>query len=112
MKLNTTKQYLYLADYYSYTIITSADGTVTTRQYVTVPQQVTVALSVNLLGELVAESSYKMQLDGYLKNVLDRNGDQIYENGVWQITQTAPILNGFAIKEGFKYRARLISGEI
>lgn len=112
MKLNTTKQFLYLADYYSYTLITSADGTVTTRQYVIVPQQVSLALSVNLLGDLIIESQFKMQLDGYLKNVLDRNGDEIYESGVWKIFQTAPLLNGLGVKEGYKYRATIIEGNI
>jgi hypothetical protein len=112
MKLNTTKQYLYTGDYYSYTLVTSADGTVTTKQYVTAPQQISADLSINLLGELIIKSPYKMQISGYLKNILDRNGEEIYTNGVWEIVQTAPMLNSLAIKEGYKYRARLISGDV
>jgi hypothetical protein len=112
MKSNTTKNYFYSGDYYSYTLVTSADGTVTTRQYVTSPLQVTLALSVNLLGELVIETPYKMQVDGYLKNVLDRNNEEIYVGGVWQIIQTAPILGPLGVKDGYRYRARLIEGEI
>ena len=112
MKLNTTKQYLYNADYYSYALVTSADGTVTTKQYVTAPSQVTLALSVNLLGDLIIESPYKMQQDGYLKRILDRNGDEIYENGVWRIFQTAPLLNGLGLKDGYKYRATIIEGNV
>jgi len=112
MKLNTTKQYLYLADYYGYTLVTSADGTVTTKQYVTVPKQVTLALSVNLLGDLLIESPYKMQINGYLKMIIDRNGDEIYTDGVYEIFQTAPVLNGLAIKNGYQYRARIIAGQI
>lgn len=112
MKLNTTKQYLYLGDYYSYRLVTSADGTVTTKVYVTVPQQVTLALSVNLLGDLLIESPYKMQISGYLKMIIDRNGDEIYTDGVYEIFQTAPVLNGVGIKDGYQYRARIIAGQI
>ena len=112
MKLNTTKQYLYTGDYYSYALVTSADGTVTTRQYVTAPLQVTMSLSVNLLGDLVIESPYKMQLNSYIKNIVDRNGDEIYEAGVWEIIQTAPILNGIGLKEGYQYRAIIVEGNI
>lgn len=112
MKLNTTKQYLYTGDYYSYTLVTSADGTVTTKQYVTAPSQVTMDLSVNFIGELVIESPYKMQLNSYVKNIVDRNNDEIYDGGVWQIIQTAPILNAIGIKEGYKYRAIIVEGNI
>ncbi len=112
MKPNVAKQYPYTGDYYSYTLITSADGTVTTRRYTTIPTQVNLSLSVNLLGELVIDSPTKMQLDGQLKNVVDRNGQAIYDAGEWQIVQTAPILSGLGTKEGYRYRARLIAGAI
>jgi hypothetical protein len=118
MKINTTKNYFYLGDYYSYTLITSADGTVTTKQFVTVPAQVSMDISVNLnnttgtIGDLVITSQYKMQFEGYIKNILDKNGDQIYEDGIWEITSTMPVLNAFGIKDGYRYTAKLISGNI
>lgn len=118
MKLNTTKNYFYLADYYSYTLITSADGTVTTRQYVTVPSQVSTDITVNLnnntgvIGDLTITSEFKLQLNSYLKMILDKNGDEIYEGGIWKITSTMPILNSFGIKEGYRYTAQLIEGNI
>lgn len=112
MKPVVAKQYPYTADYYSYTVITSADGTVTERRYVTIPTQVKLSLSVNLLGDLVIESDSKFQINSYLKNVVDKNGEQIYTNGVWEIYQTAPLLSGLGTKEGYKYRARLIDGLI
>lgn len=118
MKLGTTKNYFYLADYYSYILITSADGTVTTRQYVTVPSQVSLDVSVNLnsntgtIGDLIIISKYKMQLNGYLKNILDKNGEEIYEAGVWKITSTMPVLNALGVKEGYRYNATLIEGNI
>lgn len=112
MKPIVAKQYPYTGDYYSYTLITSADGTVTERRYATIPTEVRLSLSVNLLGELVIDSETKMQLDGQLKNIVDRNDAQIYDAGEWQITQTMPLLSGLGTKEGYRYRARLIAGNI
>ena len=112
MKTNLTKTYPYVGDYYSYTIRTSADGVVTEKVYTGVPTQVAMALSINLLGDLVVESETKFQINSYLKNILDRNGEQIYTDGVWEIYQTAPLLSAIGIKEGYKYRARLIDGLI
>lgn len=112
MKPNTTAVYYYTGDLYEYVLQTSADGTVTTRVYDEVPIQVQLSLSINLLGELIIESQTKMQLDAYIKNIVDRNGDEIYMGGEWQILQTAPILGPMGIKSGYKYRARIISGQI
>ena len=112
MKPNVAKQYPFTGDYYSYTLITSADGTVTERRYTTIPTQVKMSLSINLLGELVIDSETKMQLDGQLKNIVDRNQSAIYEDGEWQIIQTMPVLSGLGTKEGYRYRARLIAGAI
>ncbi len=112
MKSNTTKEYLYRGDLYSYTVVTSADGTVTNNVYVTTPTVVALGISVNLLGDLVIESPTKMQLNAYLERVVDRNGDEIYDGGVWKIFQTAPLLNGLGVKQGYRYRATLIEGQI
>jgi hypothetical protein len=112
MKPNLTKQYPYTGDYYSYTLITSADGTVTERRYTTLPRQVKMSLSVNFLGELLIDSETKMQLDGKLKNIVDKNGEEIYEAGEWQINQTMPILSTLGTKEGYRYRAKIIGGII
>ena len=112
MKANTTKQYPYKGDLYGYTQTTSADGTVTENIYTEVPTQVSMALSVNLLGELVIESTSKMQLNAYLANVVDANGEEIYVGGQWEIFQTAPLLGPMGLKSGYKYRARIISGNI
>jgi len=112
MKANTTKQYPYLGDYYGYTVVTSADGTVSNNVYTTVPTPVTMQLSVNLLGELVIESQTKMQMNGYIKNIVDANNDEIYTDGEWKILQTAPLLGPMGLKAGYKYRAQLIAGNI
>lgn len=112
MKANTTKQYPYIGDYYSYTVVTSADGLVSNNVYATIPAQVTMQLSVNLLGELVIESQTKMQLNSYLKNIVDANDEEIYTNGEWQITRTAPYLGPMGLKAGYQYRATLVNGQI
>ena len=112
MKPTIAKSYPYTADLYPYIVITSADGTVTTRQYNVVPTEVKLSLSINLVGELLIDSESKMQINAYLKNITDRNGEQIYQDGEWQIVQTAPMLSAIGTKEGYRYRARLIAGEI
>lgn len=112
MKANTTKQYPYLGDYYGYTVVTSADGLVSNNVYTTIPTSITMQLSVNLLGELVIESQTKMQINGYVKNIVDQNNDEIYTNGEWQIVQTAPVLGPMGLKAGYKYRAIIIAGAI
>ena len=112
MKANTTKQYPYLGDYYGYTQVTSADGTVTTDVYTQDPTPVSLALSVNLLGDLVIESQTKMQLNGYIRNIVDANDEEIYTDGEWKIIQTAPLLGPMGLKAGYKYRATIISGNI
>jgi hypothetical protein len=110
MLFNTLKTYNYLVDYYSYTLVTSADGTVTTKQYVTVPANYAVAISTSFIGDIVVLSDKKMQIDGYLKNLRDRNGNEVYPDGVWQIRQTQPVLNALGIAEGYKYKAKIIDG--
>jgi hypothetical protein len=112
MKYNTTKQYLYTGSYFGYVLTTSADGTVTQRDYNVVGTPVALSLTVNLLGELVIESQAKMQLNSYIKSIKDINDEEIYVDGVWQVTQTAPILGPGGIKGGYKYRAKLIEGQI
>ena len=112
MKANTTKQYPYTGDLYGYTVVTSADGSVTENVYDEIASQVKMRLSVNLLGELVIESQSKMQLNAYLSNVVDANGDEIYLGGQWKVTRTAPFLGPMGLKDGYQYRASLIDGQI
>lgn len=112
MKANTTKQYLYTGDLYGYTQVTSADGSVTENVYTEVPTQVSMALSVNLLGNLVIESQSKMQLNAYVANIVDANGEEIYDGGTWKIIQTAPLLGPMGLKDGYQYRADIIEGNI
>ena len=112
MKANTTKQYPYTGELYGYTVVTSADGLVTENVYVEVPTKVSLALSVNLLGDLVIESESKMQLNAYLQNIVDANGEEIYVDGQWEVFQTAPLLGPMGTKAGYRYRARIIAGNI
>lgn len=112
MKPNTTKQYPFVGDYYGYTVVTSADGTVTENVYSTVPTPVTMSLSVNFIGDLSLESQTKMQIDGILKNIRDANDEEIYTNGEWTITRTMPVINALHLKDGYAYTATIIAGDI
>jgi hypothetical protein len=73
---------------------------------------VSLALSVNLLGDLVIESESKMQLNAYLQNIVDANGEEIYTDGQWKIFQTAPLLGPMGLKNGYRYRANIIAGNV
>ena len=112
MKISTVKQYPFTAEYYGYTLVTSADGTVTTKQYDVVPTQVALSITTNIFGELKIDSVVKMQRESYLENILDKNGEEIYEDGVWEILQSAPILSSLGTKEGYQYLATIISADI
>lgn len=110
-KLNTVKNYHLTAQFWSYTNITSADGTVTNRQY-NFNRNIGVKAGTNLIGELLIYTSEKLQLGGQIKNLLDRNGEEVYVGGIWQITQNSPVINGLGNKEAYKYKAVLTAGSI
>jgi hypothetical protein len=112
MKANTTKEYWFAADYYGYTLRTTADGTITENVYTKVPTRVLITLSVNITGDLILDSDTKMQINGYLGNVCDRAGEEIYTDGVWQIVQTQPLIDPMGYKDGYRYRAKILSGDI
>jgi len=111
MKSNIAKNLHYTGDYWGYTRTLNADGTTYTYNYF-LTRKVKMSLSVNLLGELVITSPEKMQINGKLKNVVDRTGKEIYTNGEWTISQTSPLLGSLGVKEGYQYKAALSSGNI
>lgn len=112
MKPDTVKNYPFTADYYGYRVVTSADGTVSENVYDVVPTPVNIIFSVNFVGELAIESQSKFQIDSVLRNIRDKSNTEIYENGVWSVTQTMPKINSLYLKDGYAYRATLISGDI
>lgn len=111
MRSNTTKEYHFTGDYYGYINVTSADGTVTERQYDAVPTQVNMTVSVNITGDLLIDSQTKMKINGYIFNILDRAGEEIYEDGQWIIVQTQPLLDPLGYKDGYRYRAKILAGD-
>lgn len=112
MKSDTTKDYWFTADYYGYTVVTSADGLVSNNVYTQTPTPVKVTLSINIVGELMMDSQTKMQLSGHIANLTDRAGEEIYVGGEWIIVQTQPIIDPMGYKDGYRYRAKMISGDI
>lgn len=105
-------KYNYTADYYGYTKVTSADGSVTENVYTEVPEQIILALSTTFIGDIVILTNSKLQKAGYLANIQDRNGNEIYTEGTWEIKSTQPVVNALGIVEGYKYKAKIISGDV
>jgi len=112
MLFSTYKTYPYTADYYSYVQITSADGTVTENRYATVPVEIKISVSTSFIGNLILMTKQKLQFAGKISNVRDKNGNQIYQDGVWEIDQTMPVTSPLGLVEGYKYRAKIISGAV
>lgn len=105
-------KYNYTGDYFGYKKVTSADGLVTENVYDEVPQEFKMALSTTYIGDIVILTDFKLQQAGYIDNITDRNGVQIYTDGLWEIKSTQPVLNALGIVEGYKYKAKIISGNI
>jgi hypothetical protein len=104
-------KYQYSGDYYGYQVKTEID-TSTINQYYEVPISFRCALSTSFIGDLVILSDTKLQIKGRIKNVVDRNGNEIYINGDWEISSTQPVLNAMGLVDGYKYKAKIISGDI
>jgi hypothetical protein len=112
MLFNAYKRYNYQVDIYGYILITSADGTVTTRQYDVVPTTHNVQIATSFIGDLIILSNSKFQKNAYIQNLRDRNGNEIYPDGIWQISSTQPVTNALGLVEGYKYKAKIIDGEV
>lgn len=115
MKGNIAKEYPYIGDYYGYTReeIPNEDPEAEIEFIYTYfySRKVKMNLRINLAGELIIFSQEKMQLDGKIRNLLDKNNEEIYEGGEWTILQTAPLLSSLGTKEGYQYIAILTDGE-
>ena len=110
MLLSAFKSGNYVGQVYGYTQTTVND--VITPVYAENPTAVRMQINTNLLGELVVYTNQKIQINSKIKSIVDRSNNQIYQNAVWQVTQTQPVLNSLGFTEGYKYRARLIEGNI
>jgi hypothetical protein len=107
MKLNTVKQYNLSLDYYTY--IDTPSGNTTVRTY-TLDSTIKVSTSGNIIGDLIVHTDEVLLLGGQLKNLLDRSGTAVLAGAVWQITQVQPIINALGLLDGYKYKAKIISG--
>ena len=112
MLFNTVKNRNYTVDYRGYTTITTADGLVTQKVYAVNPTTIRVQISTSFTGDLIILADEKLQLNGYLNNLVDRNDNSVYENATWEITSTQPVVNAVGLVEGYKYKARIISGNV
>jgi hypothetical protein len=114
MLFNTFRKakYTYNGDYYGYTVITSADGTVSNNVYIEDPTPIQFALSTTFIGDIVILTDSKLQNKGRIADIKDRNGNSVYVDGEWEIKTTMPIVNAMGIIDGYKYKAKIISGDI
>lgn len=107
MKLNTTKQYNLSVDYY--TFIDTPSGNTTVRTY-SLDSTIKVSTSGNIIGNLIILADEVLLLGGQLKNLVDRAGNQVLPDAVWQITTVQPIVNALGYLDGYKYKAIAVSG--
>lgn len=112
MLFNTVKNKNYTVDYRGYTTRTTADGVVTEKVYATIGTPIRVQISTSFTGSLIILADEKLQLNGYLENLADRNGNLVYEDALWKISSTQPVVNAVGLVEGYKYKATIISGNI
>lgn len=111
MLFNTVNIYNYRADAYGYTTTTGPDGAIG-RLYATNPTPISFALTTSFVGDIVISSETRLQKFTLIRNITDRNGSLVFSNGVWEIYQTQPSLNAVGIAEGYRYKARLILGDV
>lgn len=114
MLFNTFRKakYTYRGDYYGYTVVTSADGLVSNNVYASIPTDIQFALSTTFIGDIVILTDSKLQIKGRITDIRDRNDNPIYVDGEWEIKTTQPIVNAMGIIDGYKYKAKIISGDI
>lgn len=125
MKFNTTREYYFSADYYSYQSFTSADGTIVQKKYATTPVQIQLNMTTNLalggattytgtdLGSVFITSPTKLQISGKIKNLRDSKGTLSYEGGgEWIVTMSAPRVGPRGIQDGYTYRLAQTAGNV
>lgn len=111
MLFDTYKKYPYSADYFTYTTVTSADGSISERRYSASPLTFQLAISTSYVGDLIIISKTKLQNATRVSNLVDKNGVEIYPDAVWQISSTMPRTSPIGLVEGYKYKAKIISGD-
>lgn len=109
MLFNTVNNYRYTAESYGYTVVNNPDGT-TSNLYSTNFVIIRFALSTSFIGDIVILTKTRLQKSALLRNIRDRQGTLVFENGVWEISQIQPLVNAAGLTEGYKYKAKIIAG--
>lgn len=110
MLFNTVKNRNYTVEVQGYREVTSADGTVTQKIYDVATTTVPVSISTSFIGDLNILADVKFQKDAYLLELKDRNENELYPEAIWIITQTQPVVNAVGLVEGYKYKAKILTG--
>ena len=107
---STVRNRNYTVELQGYREVTSDDGTVTQKIYDVATVTVPVQISTNFSGSLVILANTKFQKDAYLLELKDRNGTEVYQDAVWRISSTQPLVNALGLVEGYKYKAEILTG--
>ena len=112
MKLNTLRKYNFTAKYAGYTTFQDPDTGAEQRTYLA-PVQIKCWVVNNALGELVLHTQARLQNDGSVSELLDKNGDLVYPIGtlagaVWRVIEGMPMYDTFGNVYAYKYRCLMI----
>lgn len=112
MKLSTVRKYNFRVLYSGYTMFTDPATGAQQRTY----QSATIVpcwIVNNALGELSLHTNAKLQNDGYLTGLLDKDSELVYPIGTllgatWRILEGSPMIDSFGKVFEYKYRCLMV----
>jgi hypothetical protein len=112
MRLNTVRKYTFRAAYSGYIMFEDPDTGATQITYQpAVPIKCWVVN--NALGELSLHTKARLQNDGGISTLINKNNELLYPIGtingaVWRIIEGMPMLDSFGNVYEYKYRCQMI----
>jgi hypothetical protein len=112
MKFNTIRKYKYSAAYAGYKEFQDPDTGAVRRTYEE-PIEIKCWIVNNALGELVLHTKARLQNDGGIGTLLDKNSELVYPIGtltgaVWRVIEGMPMYDPFGNVYEYKYRCLMI----
>ena len=113
MRLNTVRKYTFSAAYSGYTVFEDLDTGAQLKTYQSPPIQIKCWIVNNALGELSLHTKAKLQNDGALSALIDKNNELLYPIGtltgaIWRIIEGMPMLDSLGNVYEYKYRCQMI----
>lgn len=106
-KLMTFRKLPYSGEIWNYNITTVPGGEEKTYFLF---KETKLDLGQNVFGKLnvfLPEDCEGIMLDAQLRNLRDKQGNEIYPDGTWYLTGVSPSLNLYGGREGFRAVAQL-----